>query len=226
MERPQQQTNTPPCLCGCQICADNITEALQACLSPPVVSAKVDLGSGTAAVTLGPAAVGTAGGETAAATAALVAAVQKAGKVRDDSCCSQLWCNWYHPECMLTAEALPAKPVPFLVVLHLKPVPFLVVLHLKPMPFLAVPPQAAAVISAAEAAKLRKAAAGQPLPGSPSPRVRQHLSSLLNAVITAFPSVSLPFLAVPLRSHRTPVAISGRHSDWRSRHRRRHRRRW
>eukprot|EP01051_Picozoa_sp_SAG22_P004502 SAG22_NODE_243_length_14055_cov_3.073015_10_plen_345_part_00 len=32
-------------------------------------------------------------------------------------------------------------------------------------------------------------------------------SSLLKAVITAFPSVSLPFLAVPLRSHRT-VAIS------------------
>eukprot|EP01051_Picozoa_sp_SAG22_P013658 SAG22_NODE_1555_length_4133_cov_3.586515_4_plen_79_part_00 len=31
-------------------------------------------------------------------------------------------------------------------------------------------------------------------------------SSLLKAVITAFPSVSLPFLAVPLRSHRT-VAI-------------------
>eukprot|EP01051_Picozoa_sp_SAG22_P002467 SAG22_NODE_110_length_19679_cov_45.046527_19_plen_496_part_00 len=36
--------------------------------------------------------------------------------------------------------------------------------------------------------------------------VRQR-SSLLKAVITAFPSVSLPFLAVPLRSHRT-VAIS------------------
>eukprot|EP01051_Picozoa_sp_SAG22_P021316 SAG22_NODE_4660_length_1201_cov_2.189655_3_plen_74_part_01 len=30
---------------------------------------------------------------------------------------------------------------------------------------------------------------------------------LLEAVITAFPSISLPFLAVPLRSHRT-VAIS------------------
>eukprot|EP01051_Picozoa_sp_SAG22_P002970 SAG22_NODE_138_length_18031_cov_5.796621_18_plen_331_part_00 len=38
--------------------------------------------------------------------------------------------------------------------------------------------------------------------------VRQR-SSLLKAVITAFPSVSLPFLAVPLRSHRT-VAISSR----------------
>eukprot|EP01051_Picozoa_sp_SAG22_P015981 SAG22_NODE_2173_length_2893_cov_3.127774_5_plen_140_part_01 len=32
--------------------------------------------------------------------------------------------------------------------------------------------------------------------------VRQR-SSLLKAVITAFPCVSLPFLAVPLRSHRT-----------------------
>eukprot|EP01051_Picozoa_sp_SAG22_P033533 SAG22_NODE_14729_length_366_cov_1.730337_1_plen_109_part_10 len=32
--------------------------------------------------------------------------------------------------------------------------------------------------------------------------VRQR-SSLLKAVITAFPSVSLPFFAVPLRSHRT-----------------------
>eukprot|EP01051_Picozoa_sp_SAG22_P010786 SAG22_NODE_991_length_6129_cov_8.370813_7_plen_89_part_00 len=38
--------------------------------------------------------------------------------------------------------------------------------------------------------------------------MRQHLSSLLKAVITAFPSVSLPFLAVPLRSQRTLVAIS------------------
>eukprot|EP01051_Picozoa_sp_SAG22_P014516 SAG22_NODE_1772_length_3611_cov_11.428815_1_plen_357_part_10 len=40
----------------------------------------------------------------------------------------------------------------------------------------------------------------------PQYRVRQR-SSLLKAVITAFPSVSLPFLTVPLRSHRT-VAIS------------------
>eukprot|EP01051_Picozoa_sp_SAG22_P011704 SAG22_NODE_1150_length_5351_cov_3.848439_2_plen_101_part_00 len=39
-------------------------------------------------------------------------------------------------------------------------------------------------------------------------KVRQR-SSLLKAVITAFPSVSVPFLAVPLRSHRTLVAISG-----------------
>eukprot|EP01051_Picozoa_sp_SAG22_P013951 SAG22_NODE_1626_length_3956_cov_2.706767_4_plen_62_part_00 len=39
-------------------------------------------------------------------------------------------------------------------------------------------------------------------------QVRQHLSSLLKAVITAFPSVSLPFLAVPLLSRRS----SGRRS--------------
>eukprot|EP01051_Picozoa_sp_SAG22_P013269 SAG22_NODE_1466_length_4352_cov_2.073830_2_plen_224_part_00 len=44
--------------------------------------------------------------------------------------------------------------------------------------------------------------------------VRQR-SSLLKAVITAFPSVSLPFLAVPLRSHRTvalrsPIGSKGR----------------
>eukprot|EP01051_Picozoa_sp_SAG22_P013999 SAG22_NODE_1638_length_3912_cov_5.771046_3_plen_173_part_00 len=36
------------------------------------------------------------------------------------------------------------------------------------------------------------------------------MSSLLKAVITAFPSVSLPFLAVPLLSQGTLVAISGR----------------
>eukprot|EP01051_Picozoa_sp_SAG22_P019362 SAG22_NODE_3550_length_1649_cov_3.387742_2_plen_154_part_00 len=34
-------------------------------------------------------------------------------------------------------------------------------------------------------------------------------SSLLKAVITAFPSVSLPFLAVPLRSHRTVAIRAG-----------------
>eukprot|EP01051_Picozoa_sp_SAG22_P005991 SAG22_NODE_375_length_11547_cov_12.885657_10_plen_253_part_00 len=48
--------------------------------------------------------------------------------------------------------------------------------------------------------------------------VRQR-SSLLKAVITAFPSVSLPFLAVPLCSHRTLVAISAptwsQRSTWR-----------
>eukprot|EP01051_Picozoa_sp_SAG22_P001788 SAG22_NODE_74_length_22289_cov_65.265119_8_plen_84_part_00 len=37
-------------------------------------------------------------------------------------------------------------------------------------------------------------------------QVRQR-SSLLKAVITAFPCVSLPFLAVPLRSHRTVAQI-------------------
>eukprot|EP01051_Picozoa_sp_SAG22_P007926 SAG22_NODE_576_length_8982_cov_21.167736_9_plen_184_part_00 len=40
-------------------------------------------------------------------------------------------------------------------------------------------------------------------------KVRQW-SSLLKAVITAFPFVSLPFLAVPLRSQRTLVAIAGK----------------
>eukprot|EP01043_Picozoa_sp_COSAG02_P093008 COSAG02_NODE_29562_length_567_cov_0.583333_1_plen_66_part_01 len=45
------------------------------------------------------------------------------------------------------------------------------------------------------------------LPAAAEAEVRQR-SSLLKAVITAFPSVSLPFLAVPLRS-RGKGALSG-----------------
>eukprot|EP01051_Picozoa_sp_SAG22_P020023 SAG22_NODE_3890_length_1481_cov_1.711288_2_plen_107_part_00 len=44
--------------------------------------------------------------------------------------------------------------------------------------------------------------------GRLSMRLVRQRSSLLKAVITAFPSVSLPFLAVPLLSQPTLVALS------------------